>query len=130
MSPQLQHSSRMVGLSPPSRFGPGHMPALSMSPISPSIPQPNRYLPCGGRIEVNYGVVELPGSRNSMEDRTATYVSGQIAFFGVYDGHGGVTAADYCQDNLHKNLLKEMGTQWRETPQLSTSDPESIKKIS
>lgn len=29
------------------------------------------------------------------------------AFFGVYDGHGGVACADYLRDNLHSFLFKE-----------------------
>jgi len=66
-----------------------------------------------------------------MEDRTTTIVTGQNAFFGVYDGHGGYQAAEFCQDNLHKNLMKEMNMQWRgETPQLRTTDSEAVRKIS
>ena len=47
-----------------------------------------------------------------MEDKTTTIITGQNAFFGVYDGHGGHQAAEFCQDNLHKNLMKEMNMQW------------------
>jgi len=65
-----------------------------------------------------------------MEDKTTTIITGQNAFFGVYDGHGGHQAAEFCQDNLHKNLMKEMNMQWQETPQLRTTDPEGVRKIS
>eukprot|EP00656_Telonema_subtile_P047736 TRINITY_DN5515_c0_g1_i1.p1 TRINITY_DN5515_c0_g1~~TRINITY_DN5515_c0_g1_i1.p1 ORF type:complete len:336 (-),score=44.84 TRINITY_DN5515_c0_g1_i1:183-1190(-) len=110
------------------RPAPGASP---MSPCSPSIPQPNRYVPCGGRYEVSCGVIELPGARNSMEDRTSSSVEDDHAFFGVFDGHGGSSAAEYCQDNLHNNLKSEMQVQWnRETPLLRTNDAECVQKIS
>merc|ERR1711998_73362 len=114
MSANVSDINRMPGYSPPPRMRPAMPTASSMSPISPSIPQPNRYVPCGGRYEVSCGVVELPGSRNAMEDRTTSMITGQTAFFGVYDGHGGSAAAEYCQDNLHKHLHKAMSMQWRE----------------
>lgn len=66
-----------------------------------------------------------------MEDRTTSHVTEDHAFFGVYDGHGGSAAAEYCQDNLHKNFIAEMHVQWnRETPTLRTNDAECIQKIS
>lgn len=30
------------------------------------------------------------------------------AFFGVYDGHGGTDAMQYCVDFLHQNLYLEL----------------------
>lgn len=108
--------------------GPGQSP---MSPMSPSIPQPNRYVPCGGKYEVSCGLIEHPGARNSMEDRTTSVIDESCAFFGVYDGHGGSAAAEHCQDYLHKNLISEMRAQWKsEPPLLRTNDEECIHKIS
>lgn len=40
----------------------------------------------------------------------------ESAFFGVYDGHSGVEAADYLVDNLHKHLI-----------QFLSDDPEDIE---
>eukprot|EP00658_Telonema_sp_P-2_P021598 TRINITY_DN18608_c0_g1_i2.p1 TRINITY_DN18608_c0_g1~~TRINITY_DN18608_c0_g1_i2.p1 ORF type:complete len:345 (-),score=57.89 TRINITY_DN18608_c0_g1_i2:172-1080(-) len=104
---------------------------LPMSPCSPNIPQPNRFQPCGGRYEVSCGVIEHPGARNTMEDRTTCYIQENHAFFGVYDGHGGTAAAEHCQECLHKHLTKEMNHQWnQQLPLLRANDAECIQKIS
>ena len=29
-----------------------------------------------------------------------------ISFYGVFDGHGGATAADFCAEHLHENLAR------------------------
>ena len=65
-----------------------------------------------------------------MEDRTTTIVTEQAAFFGVYDGHGGDSAAEFCQEYLHKNLMQQMRKHWRPTSQLQTTDTESIQIVS
>ena len=31
----------------------------------------------------------------------------KCSFFGVYDGHGGVSCADFLRDNLHLYLIRE-----------------------
>lgn len=36
----------------------------------------------------------------------------KCSFFGVYDGHGGVTCADFLRDNLHQYVIKEPAFPW------------------
>eukprot|EP00249_Psilotum_nudum_P018255 c26715_g1_i1 orf=330-1544(+) len=78
-----------------------------------------------------YGVVSVIGRRREMEDAVAVvprflslpceFVGGCTAhvsrapeassgfhFFGVYDGHGGVQAAQFCRDHLHRALAEEI----------------------
>ncbi|WJX15459.1 protein-serine/threonine phosphatase [Trifolium repens] len=59
-----------------------------------------------GRI--SYGYSSIKGKRSSMEDFFETKISevdGQmVAFFGVFDGHGGSRTAEYLKNNLFKNL--------------------------
>ncbi|KAK7300920.1 hypothetical protein RJT34_11773 [Clitoria ternatea] len=52
------------------------------------------------------------GRREYMEDR---YTAGdnlrgehKLAFFGIFDGHGGAKAAEYAANNLQKNILDEV----------------------
>lgn len=56
----------------------------------------------------NYGYASFKGKRASMEDYFETTISdldGQmVAFFGVFDGHGGSRTAEYLKNNLFKNL--------------------------
>ncbi|XP_077213497.1 protein phosphatase 2C family protein [Tasmannia lanceolata] len=56
----------------------------------------------------SYGYSSFKGKRASMEDYYETRISevdGQmVAFFGVFDGHGGSRAAEYLKNNLFKNL--------------------------
>ncbi|KAF9599750.1 hypothetical protein IFM89_001696 [Coptis chinensis] len=56
----------------------------------------------------SYGYSTFKGKRSSMEDYYETRISeidGQmVAFFGVFDGHGGCRAAEYLKNNLFKNL--------------------------
>ncbi|KAG5525173.1 hypothetical protein RHGRI_031748 [Rhododendron griersonianum] len=56
----------------------------------------------------SYGYSSFKGKRSSMEDFYETSISevdGQmVAFFGVFDGHGGSRTAEYLKDNLFKNL--------------------------
>ncbi|KAM3750107.1 hypothetical protein ACB098_04G012200 [Castanea mollissima] len=56
----------------------------------------------------NYGYSTFKGKRASMEDFYETRISevdGQmVAFFGVFDGHGGSRTAEYLKNNLFKNL--------------------------
>ncbi|KAF3440127.1 hypothetical protein FNV43_RR18405 [Rhamnella rubrinervis] len=56
----------------------------------------------------NYGFSSFKGKRASMEDFFETEISevdGQmVAFFGVFDGHGGSRTAEYLKTNLFKNL--------------------------
>jgi len=56
----------------------------------------------------SYGYSSFKGKRSSMEDFYETSISevdGQmVAFFGVFDGHGGSRTAEYLKNNLFKNL--------------------------
>ncbi|KAJ0976820.1 hypothetical protein J5N97_012294 [Dioscorea zingiberensis] len=56
----------------------------------------------------SYGYSSFKGKRSSMEDFFATRISevdGQmVAFFGVFDGHGGPQVAEYLKNNLFKNV--------------------------
>ena len=118
-----------------------HTTPMSMY-MSPSIPRQNRYVPCGGGYEVSHGVVELPGPRkyaspcmalsmplrltewggSTMEDKTTSEVLHDKAFFGVYDGHGGRQAAELCQENLHKHLMREISKHWYTLPSLTGAE--------
>lgn len=44
--------------------------------------------------------------RETMEDRYHNEPNASIPFFGVYDGHGGAEAAEYCKENLFKNIYE------------------------
>ncbi|XP_078156210.1 putative protein phosphatase 2C 74 [Carex rostrata] len=52
------------------------------------------------------------GGRHAMEDSygatNVTIGDSQLAFFGVYDGHGGRAAVDYVSDNLGKNIISKI----------------------
>ncbi|XP_057490471.1 probable protein phosphatase 2C 11 isoform X1 [Actinidia eriantha] len=56
----------------------------------------------------SYGYSSFKGKRSSMEDFYETRIAevdGQmVAFFGVFDGHGGSRTAEYLKNNLFKNL--------------------------
>jgi len=57
-----------------------------------------------------YGVASSPGKRASMEDfyeaRIDDIDGEKVGMFGVYDGHGGVRAAEYVKQHLFSNLIK------------------------
>ncbi|GKU90545.1 hypothetical protein SLEP1_g4530 [Rubroshorea leprosula] len=59
-------------------------------------------------VNFSYGYSSSKGKRASMEDFYETRISevdGQmVAFFGVFDGHGGSRTAEYLKSNLFKNL--------------------------
>ncbi|KAL4559177.1 hypothetical protein LXL04_031311 [Taraxacum kok-saghyz] len=61
----------------------------------------------------SYGYASFKGKRASMEDyfeTTISEVDGQtVAFFGVFDGHGGSRTAEYLKDNLFNNLSGHPG---------------------
>ncbi|MQL93834.1 hypothetical protein Taro_026490 [Colocasia esculenta] len=68
----------------------------------------------GGGLSQNgkfsYGYASSPGKRSSMEDFYETRIDGIdgeiVGLFGVFDGHGGVRAAEYVKQNLFSNLIK------------------------
>ncbi|CAL4971433.1 unnamed protein product [Urochloa decumbens] len=57
-----------------------------------------------------YGVASSPGKRASMEDFSEARIDDvdgeKVGMFGVYDGHGGVRAAEYVKQHLFSNLIK------------------------
>lgn len=68
-----------------------------------------------------YGVVSVCGRSRVMEDAAvawpafltlpaahSTDFGESFHFFGVYDGHGGAQAADFCKERLHATLAEEM----------------------
>ncbi|CAN8315322.1 unnamed protein product [Cochlearia groenlandica] len=59
-----------------------------------------------------YSVYCKRGRREAMEDRfsaiTNLHGDHKQAIFGVYDGHGGVKAAEFASKNLDKNVLEEV----------------------
>ncbi|KFK23516.1 hypothetical protein AALP_AAs67696U000400 [Arabis alpina] len=59
-----------------------------------------------------YSVYCKRGRREAMEDRFSAITNLQgdrkQAIFGVYDGHGGVKAAEFAANNLDKNVLEEV----------------------
>ncbi|MED6151404.1 putative protein phosphatase 2C 59 [Stylosanthes scabra] len=67
----------------------------------------------GGGLSHNgkfsYGYASCAGKRSSMEDFYETRVDGvdgeTVGLFGVFDGHGGVRAAEYVKQNLFSNLI-------------------------
>ncbi|KAE8682541.1 putative protein phosphatase 2C 59 [Hibiscus syriacus] len=69
---------------------------------------------CGGGLSQNgkfsYGYASSPGKRSSMEDFYETRIDGVdgeiVGLFGVFDGHGGVGAAEYVKRHLFSNLIK------------------------
>lgn len=68
----------------------------------------------GGNDSVLYAYSEMQGWRISMEDSHATILDITNAahknvgnFFGVYDGHGGSSIAQYCGRRLHNVLIEE-----------------------
>lgn len=72
----------------------------------------------GEKGRISYGVAHTVGKRPYMEDKfTAELVLSKHAedhcLFGVFDGHGGDKAAQFCADNMpayvkaHKSLLKD-----------------------
>lgn len=52
-----------------------------------------------------YGVASDQGIRSTMEDEHVALVDTDVAFFGVYDGHGGRQCAEYVRDHLHHAVL-------------------------
>ena len=67
-----------------------------------------------------YGANTHPGLvRNYNEDRVSIIINmnkpqnyksslwPKVSFFGIYDGHGGYTCAEYLRDNLHKFIVQD-----------------------
>lgn len=65
-----------------------------------------------------------------MEDTTRVHITNQSAFFGVYDGHGGSRASEFCADTLHVNLGEAITSMWLGMPLLDANDAECVRRIS
>ncbi|GKU92141.1 hypothetical protein SLEP1_g5908 [Rubroshorea leprosula] len=66
-----------------------------------------------------YSVYCKRGSRRLMEDRYSAVVlehdgDSKQAFFGVFDGHGGVKAAEFVAKNLGNNITEEVSNRRRD----------------
>jgi len=64
--------------------------------------------PKGRRLHYDYGVCEKQGKRPYMEDRHVVHgmLGGEsVTLYGVFDGHGGSQAAQYCKDKVGKALV-------------------------
>ncbi|PHU16212.1 putative protein phosphatase 2C 25 [Capsicum chinense] len=73
--------------------------------------------PAGGvdLVEVEgegYSVCCKRGRKGAMEDRHSAMVNLQgdskQGVFGIFDGHGGIKAAEYAAENLNKNIMTEL----------------------
>ncbi|XP_027091745.1 probable protein phosphatase 2C 11 isoform X1 [Coffea arabica] len=122
-----QHSTASAS-SPPAAAGGGELPPAEQPQPAPAVLQfPNVTIPardlntvCSGggisflsgnrSLKFSYGYSSFKGKRASMEDFYETRISevdGQmVAFFGVFDGHGGSRTAEYLKNNLFKNLSR------------------------
>ncbi|XP_059280187.1 probable protein phosphatase 2C 11 [Lycium ferocissimum] len=118
--PSVNNHSPSPSPSPsPSQQPPLSLPEMKQTPSAtvtiPSI-DPNALFSGGGisfltgnkNAKFSYGYATFKGKRASMEDFYETSISevdGQmVAFFGVFDGHGGSRTAEYLKNNLFKNL--------------------------
>jgi protein phosphatase 2C family protein 2/3 len=71
----------------------------------------------GGDDRLTYGVSAMQGWRISMEDahtavldligKDANAGADRLAFFGVFDGHGGDKVALFAGENIHKIIAKQ-----------------------
>ncbi|KAJ8543597.1 hypothetical protein K7X08_006120 [Anisodus acutangulus] len=61
----------------------------------------------------DYSVCCKRGRKGAMEDRHSAIVNLQgdskQGVFGIFDGHGGVKAAEFAAENLIKNIMNELG---------------------
>ncbi|KAL0585567.1 hypothetical protein ABG067_004708 [Albugo candida] len=76
------------------------------------------------RVHYRYGVSQMKGRRPYMEDRHIAYAmlngDPEQSFYGVFDGHGGAGAANYCVQALCQNIVNE--------PSLQKEPMEALKK--
>eukprot|EP01114_Cavostelium_apophysatum_P014471 TRINITY_DN3768_c0_g1_i1.p1 TRINITY_DN3768_c0_g1~~TRINITY_DN3768_c0_g1_i1.p1 ORF type:complete len:820 (+),score=242.02 TRINITY_DN3768_c0_g1_i1:192-2651(+) len=42
----------------------------------------------------------------------------QMALFGIYDGHDGIRAAEYCSNNLHENMIHDKKSNLQDLPEV------------
>ncbi|KAJ4763644.1 Protein phosphatase 2C [Rhynchospora pubera] len=86
----------------------GHYSVLSGSQLNGSPPVNGGGLSQDGKF--GYGYASSPGKRSSMEDFYETRIDGVngeiVGLFGVFDGHGGVRAAEFVKKHLFSNIIK------------------------
>ncbi|KAJ1698249.1 hypothetical protein LUZ63_006761 [Rhynchospora breviuscula] len=86
----------------------GHYSVLSGSQLNGSPPVLGGGLSQDGKF--GYGYASSPGKRSSMEDFYETRIDGVngeiVGLFGVFDGHGGVRAAEFVKQHLFSNIIK------------------------
>eukprot|EP00916_Digyalum_oweni_P026462 GHVL01043475.1.p1 GENE.GHVL01043475.1~~GHVL01043475.1.p1 ORF type:complete len:369 (+),score=51.91 GHVL01043475.1:22-1128(+) len=83
---------------------------LSKLHLENTILHPERVPPTRPIETLNFSVVHhvqsWQGLRATNEDRYVVDGLEELGmFFGLYDGHSGVACAEYCQTNIHKNIL-------------------------
>ena len=62
----------------------------------------------GRKLHYEYGVHEMQGKRPYMEDRHVVHgmLGGEsVSLYGVFDGHGGSQAAQYCKEKVGKAVV-------------------------
>lgn len=64
--------------------------------------------PGAADLRLRWATSQRQGPRPQQEDRVACRIDEgklQHAYFGVFDGHGGDEASEFCADSLHTNVL-------------------------
>ncbi|XP_021715570.1 probable protein phosphatase 2C 25 [Chenopodium quinoa] len=88
------------------------IPMMNMGFGAPATPRPVQESMVEDDFDGLYSVCCKKGRRAVMEDRFSAVLDIQgdskQAFFGVFDGHGGVKAAEYVAENLNKNIMAEV----------------------
>lgn len=74
--------------------------------------------PINPNVYYNYGIAQMQGRRPYMEDRYTVHadLNGDHtqSFYGIFDGHGGDGAANYCVQAMCQNVIRE--TTWSKKP--------------
>ncbi|KAG2790744.1 hypothetical protein Pcac1_g397 [Phytophthora cactorum] len=77
------------------------------------------------QLRVSYGAYSDTGIRKNNEDRQATTSrkvdDDLVAYFGLYDGHGGPEVAEYLAEKLHENVFSHL--------QKATNEPKSARSM-
>ncbi|TYZ58753.1 hypothetical protein PybrP1_011547 [[Pythium] brassicae (nom. inval.)] len=67
--------------------------------------------PINPNVHYRYGVAQMQGRRPYMEDRHTAVADlngdASQSFYGVFDGHGGDGAANYCVQAMCQNVIRE-----------------------
>ncbi|KAL0533556.1 hypothetical protein IC582_027591 [Cucumis melo] len=109
-SPSSSSSSAILKRKRPARLD---IPLTPLSFGAPVMPSPSSFREVVEAERDGYSVYCKRGRRRiAMEDRYSAAVdingNSKEAFFGVFDGHGGVKAAEFAANNLEKNVLNEI----------------------